>query len=143
MFKCLNRFTATSTRGIFDYDLNDRTRNNEAKLIIKHFNTSVAQYFYPIKITTNWNALPDEVVNNRTVNSFYAATLHTLSDRIGKVVASHAEGCKVARSNPGCGCAAPIGTMHEALRGTAHEGGECDSQLDLPSLIPLSVAACG
>ena len=28
---------------------------------------------------------------------------HTLSGRIGKVVASHAEGCKVARSNPGCG----------------------------------------
>ena len=25
------------------------------------------------------------------------------SDRIGRVVASHAEGCKVARSNPGCG----------------------------------------
>ena len=28
---------------------------------------------------------------------------YTLSDRIGKVVASNAEGCKVARSNPGCG----------------------------------------
>ena len=26
-----------------------------------------------------------------------------LSGRIGKVVDSHAEGCKVARSNPGCG----------------------------------------
>ena len=37
--------------------------------------------------------------------------------RIGKVVASHAEGCKGARSNPGCGLAAPIYTMHEALRG--------------------------
>ena len=30
----------------------------------------VAQHFYPIKITTTWNALPNEVVNSRTVNSF-------------------------------------------------------------------------
>ena len=29
----------------------------------------------------------------------------------------HAEGCKIARSNPGCDCAAPIYTMQEALRG--------------------------
>ena len=28
-------------RGFLDYDLNDRTRNNGAKLIVKHFNTSV------------------------------------------------------------------------------------------------------
>ena len=42
---------------------------------------------------------------------------HTLSGHIGKVVASNAEVCKVARSNPGCGWAAPIYTMHEALRG--------------------------
>ena len=47
-----------------------RTRNNGAKLIVKHFNTSVAQHFYPIKITTIWNALPNEVVSSRTVNSF-------------------------------------------------------------------------
>ena len=56
--------------GSFDYDLNDRTRNNGAKLIVKHFNTSVAQHFYPIKITTTWNVLPSEVVSSRTVNSF-------------------------------------------------------------------------
>ena len=43
---------------------------NGAKLIVKHFNTSVAQHFYPIKISTTWNALPYEVVSRRTVNSF-------------------------------------------------------------------------
>ena len=57
MFKYLNRFTTATARGLFDYDLNDRTRNNGAKVIVKHFNTSVAQHFYPIKITTTWNAL--------------------------------------------------------------------------------------
>ena len=70
VFKYLNEFTTASARGLFDYDLNDGTRNNAAKLIVKHFNTSVAQHFYPIKITTTWNALPSEVVSSRTVNSF-------------------------------------------------------------------------
>ena len=69
-FKYLNRFTSASARGIFHYDLNSRTRNNGEELIVKHFNTSVAQHFYPIKITTTWNELPNEVVNSRTVNSF-------------------------------------------------------------------------
>ena len=70
MFKYLNRFTTASARGLFDYDLNDRTRNNGAKLIVKHFNTSVTQHFYPIKITTTWNSLPSEAVSSRKVNSF-------------------------------------------------------------------------
>ena len=70
VFKYLNEFTTASARGLFDYDLIDRTRNNGAKLIVKHFNTSVAHHFYPIKITTTWNALPSEVVSSRTVNSF-------------------------------------------------------------------------
>ena len=48
----------------------NRTRNNGAKLIVKHFNTSVAQHFYPVKITTTWNAIPSEVSSSRTVNSF-------------------------------------------------------------------------
>ena len=69
VFKYLNRFTTASVRGLFDYDLNDRTRNNGTKFIVKHFNTSVAQHFYPIKIFTTWNALPNELVTSRTVNS--------------------------------------------------------------------------
>ena len=70
LFKYQNEFATASARGLFDYDLNDRTRNNGAKLIVKHFNTSVAQQFYPIKITTTWNSLPSESVSSRTVNSF-------------------------------------------------------------------------
>ena len=70
VFKYLNEFTSASARGLFDYDLNDRRRNNGAKLIVKHFNTSVAKYFYPIKITITWIAPTSEVVSSRTVNSF-------------------------------------------------------------------------
>ena len=62
--------TTDSARWHFDYDLNNRTRNNIAKLSVKHFNTSVAEHTYPIKITITWNALPNEVVSSRTVNSF-------------------------------------------------------------------------
>ena len=58
VFTYLNRFTTASARGLFDYDLNDRTRNNGTKLIVKHFITSVTKNFYPIKIKTTWNALP-------------------------------------------------------------------------------------
>ena len=38
--------------------------------------------------------------------------------------------------------AALIHTMLEALMGTAHEDGGATSQLDLPSLGPLTVASC-
>ena len=63
---------------------------------------------------------------------------YTLSGRIGKVVASHAA---VARSSPAE--VALIYTLHEAHRGTAHEGGGATSKLNLQSLTPLSVAGCG
>ena len=70
VFKYLNRFTTASAKRLFNCDLNGRTRNNGAKLVVKHFNTSVTQHFYAIKITTTWNSVPNEVVTNRTVNSF-------------------------------------------------------------------------
>ena len=41
-------------------------------------------------------------VNWYTVRYNAGSPLNTLSGRIGKVVASHAEACNVARSNPGC-----------------------------------------
>ena len=70
MFKYLNRFNNVSPIGLFDYDFNDRTRNNGNKLIEKRFNTSVAEHFFLINITTIWNSLPYNVVNSRTVNTF-------------------------------------------------------------------------
>ena len=70
VFKYLYRFTAAIARGLFDYDLNARTRNKGAELIVNHLNISVAEHFYTIKITTTWNALPNEIVTSRTVNSF-------------------------------------------------------------------------
>ena len=70
VFKYLNIFNNVSPIGLFDYDFNDRTRNNGIKLVVKRFNTSVAPHFFPINITTTWNSLPHDVVNSGTVNTF-------------------------------------------------------------------------
>ena len=45
---------------------------------VKHFNTSVAQHFYPIKITTTSNAQPSEVVSSRPVSLFQEQLGQTL-----------------------------------------------------------------
>ena len=65
---------------------------------------------------------------------------HTLRGRIGKVVASHAS---VARSIPAD--AALIYTMHESLMHGVlpMRLRSATSQMDRPSLTPLSVAGCG
>ena len=71
VFKYLNGFTTANERtGISDNTQNGRTRNHGAKFIVKHFNASVAQHIYQIKITTNRNALTYELVSSGTVNLF-------------------------------------------------------------------------
>ena len=62
----------------------------------------------------------------------YFNIFNTLSGRLGKVVASHAEGWKVDL----------IYTMHQPLKAYCHEGGGATSQLDLSSLTPLFIAGC-
>ena len=41
----------------------------EQKNLVKHFNISVTHHFYSIKITKTWNAITNEVVSSKTVNS--------------------------------------------------------------------------
>ena len=76
------------------------------------------------------------LVNN--TNEHKVTLNYALSGRIGKVVASHAA---VARSNP-----AECTVLYYA-RGAQGvlpiRVGGATSQLDLPSLTPLSVAGCG
>ena len=69
-FNYLRRFYNATARGLFDRDFNDGTRNNGEKLIVKCFSTSIAQHFYPIKITTTRNALPSDIVSSKTVYRF-------------------------------------------------------------------------
>ena len=58
------------------------------------------------------------------------------------MVASHGEGCKVD-SRLRYVKNVPIYICTRRSGGTAHEDGGATSQLDLPSLTPLSVAGCG
>ena len=79
-----------------------------------------------------------ENINSHSCN--FNRIFHTLSGCTGKVVASHAA---VARSSPAE--VALIYAMHVALRWYCQLG--CGvlatSELDLPSLTPLSIAGCG
>ena len=76
--------------------------------------------------------------------SIYYLLNYTLSGSTGKVVASHA---KISRSSLGLTEAVPIYMYCAlvALRGYCPVRGEglTASQLDLPSVTPLSVAGCG
>ena len=67
------------------------------------------------------------------------AANHTLSGRIGKVVASHAA---VARSVPALRCT-DLYYARGAQGVLPMRVGGATSQLDLPSLTPLSVIGCG
>ena len=56
---------------LLDRDFNDRTRNNGVKLIMERSNTSIAQHFYPIKMTTTRMTYQlSDIVSSRTVNRF-------------------------------------------------------------------------
>ena len=69
-FKYRKGITAASPDGLFDRDNNNRTRNNGHKLVVKRFNTTIVGNFFPIKITTAWNNLPENVVSSSSVNTF-------------------------------------------------------------------------
>ena len=52
-------------------------------------NTSGAQHFYPIKITTTWNALPSEVVSSRTCELFQKPLGQTLDTQMSELTGSN------------------------------------------------------
>ena len=56
-------FNNVSLIGLFAYNFNDMTQNNG-----KNNSKAETQHFFPINITTTWNALPYDVVNSRIVN---------------------------------------------------------------------------
>ena len=72
VFKYLNRFNNISPRRFFDYDFNaiglEIMEINEQWIDSIHH--AVAQHFLQINITTTWNAIPYDIVNSRTINTF-------------------------------------------------------------------------
>ena len=53
IIKYPNRINNVTARGLSERDFHDQTGNNREKLIVERFNTSIAEYFYPIMITTS------------------------------------------------------------------------------------------
>ena len=66
---------------------------------------------------------------------------NTLSGRMGKMVASHADGCKVD-SRPAAGVYWFILCTRRS-GGTAHEGGGCDQSIGSTVSDALALAGCG
>jgi hypothetical protein len=69
-YKYLNGFNDASLEGLFERDINVRTRNNGHKLIRETFRTSKAQNSFPFNIPSAWNLLPESIVSACTVNTF-------------------------------------------------------------------------
>ena len=69
-FKYLKGFNNVSPAGLFDRDFNERNRNNGQKLVVKRFQTTIKEHFFPIEIAQIWNRLPHDVVESDTINTF-------------------------------------------------------------------------
>ena len=91
--------------------------------------------YFSILITSTSPLITTRVL---TIVFLFFDDYDTLSGRIGKVVASHAA---VARSNPAECTDLYYARGSQGVLPMRVEG--ATSQLDLPSLTPLSIAGCG
>ena len=59
-----------TTNSLITQNDNSITRSNTNKLFKQRFNTRQFQHFFSNRIVNNWNSLPEEIVNSKTLNSF-------------------------------------------------------------------------
>ena len=53
------------------FELNNRdTRTNDKKVITKNANFELRKYFFTIRSATDWNMLPGEIIDSKTLNAF-------------------------------------------------------------------------
>ena len=70
MFKIsYNRYDPKATKGMFELNNRD-TRTNDKKVITKKANFELRKYFFTIRSATDWNMLPGEVIDSKTLNAF-------------------------------------------------------------------------
>ena len=70
VFKILHGYDDIDWRKLFNRDTTSVTRSNGFKLRGKRFHTDVAKNFFTYKVTNEWNALPDSVVDTTSINMF-------------------------------------------------------------------------
>ena len=59
-----------TTKSLFKFDLDTKTRTNGFKIKKQHVNTNRYQHFFVNRVANTWNNLPANVVSLETVNSF-------------------------------------------------------------------------
>ena len=64
------RYTIISSKIVINMDWNKKQWSKTYCKTFQYISCPTLLRFYPIKITSTWNALPSEVVSSRTVNSF-------------------------------------------------------------------------
>ncbi|KAF2351811.1 hypothetical protein FHG87_017432 [Trinorchestia longiramus] len=69
-YKYLNGLNDVNLEGLFEKVGYMRTRNNGQKLILRSFKAFQAKNFFPVKIASSWNQLPENIVSAGTVNTF-------------------------------------------------------------------------
>ena len=127
--------------------ISQRITRNGSDVHIDYRRTAVGQKAVSISGAKLFNSIPINIRYSNTIVTFKShmyqdieilRQLYTLSGRIGKVVASHVV---VPRSIP-LRCT-DLYYARGAQRVLPMRVGGATSQLDLPSLTPLSVAGCG
>ena len=70
MFKLgYNRYDSVTTKGMFEFNNRD-TITNDKKVITKKANSNCVKSFFFISSATNWNMLPGEVIDSKSLNAF-------------------------------------------------------------------------
>jgi hypothetical protein len=70
VFKIVNRIDKMNIDQLFEFDVNSVTRGHAYKLKKKRFNLDVAKYAFVNRVIDPWNALPEIIVNAKTLECF-------------------------------------------------------------------------
>jgi hypothetical protein len=70
VYKIISGLYYADVASIIDGNLDNRTRGNVCKLLVKRCRLDVRKFSFCSRVVQFWNFLPDDVVNSISVNSF-------------------------------------------------------------------------
>ena len=70
VYKIIRGFDNINPNDYFDFNYSRITRNNGFKIVSKRFNTNEAKHFFFNRVVNIWNALPCDIVECTSVESF-------------------------------------------------------------------------
>lgn len=69
-FKIIHNLIALDFNTFFEYDVNNRTRGHNYKLLVPKWKNQTRHNFFSVRIVPVWNSLPFKIVNCTTVKQF-------------------------------------------------------------------------